>query len=99
MSTLHETKDKLVQSAKATTIVLLVALAAALSLGSFAFICFDLVASYMSWGHEMAYQVNLPHQDILSAVLTGMPTMVQLAFVACAIADLPFTKNRSFRTL
>jgi hypothetical protein len=96
---LGEVKDSLVTSAKATTILMLVAIAAALALGSMAFIAYDLWASYAAWAQEMANQVNLPNKDILAMALTAMPTLVQLAFVACSVASLPFTSNKAFRTL
>jgi len=99
VATLRETKDQLVQSATAVTMLMLLGLSGALALGSAIFIGFDLIASYMSWGQEMAYQVNLPYQDVLSVVLTAMPSLVQLAFVAARIAGLPFAENNSFKTL
>jgi hypothetical protein len=99
MSSVQEAKEKLVGSATAVTILLLVAISGAMALGSAVFIGFDILASYMSWGKEMATQVNLPYQNILSVALTLMPTMVQLSFVAAHIAGLPFVKIRAFRTL
>lgn len=96
---LDEMRRNLVGTATGVTIIMLVIVTGALTISAGVLIGFDLIASFYSWGQKIAHNVDLPYPGVLSVVVTGLPTLIQMGYVASKAADLEFGDSKQFRNL
>jgi len=96
---LEQLRQDFVGTAVGVTILVLLVVSGLLTLSGGIFIIYDLIASHSSWGEKLAYLVNLPKQDLLSIVVTAIPTLVQVAYISAKIAGLEFASSKSFNRL
>lgn len=96
---LNQLRQDFVGTAVGVTVILLVVVSGLLALSGGIFIVYDLLASHGSWGEKLAGLVNLPKQELLAIVVTGIPTLIQVAYISARIAGLEFASSPAFRKL
>jgi len=96
---LNDLRENFVGTAVGVVILVLTVASGALALTGLLLTWYDLTASYLSWGEKVAFLVNLPNQNLLAIIVTGLPTLLQLAYFSSKVAGMKLSDNNAFRYL
>ena len=97
---LKSIRDGFVGTAGGVTLGILLISSGLLALFGGILFAYDLAASYFGWARGLADQVNLPMVQYLGYVVTGLPSLIQVAYIAARVADVPYAReNKAFKWL